>query len=991
MKSINSYVKVLSLVLAVILLGSFATISLAADSSVTTKDLNGAYGNIVPTDANLKAQKKSYSFSGDSTTLYFWMISKGKSNANCAVEIYSDSKHSDNKLVTSYTNTLGNKGERALSVSWNFKSLHSGTYYGKSYIYKTSGEKKTIDSDTVNYFTVKIDRISKKTVTLSSISNGKGYVTLNWKTLKTATKYIIYRKLSTEKSFSKLATVKAGVSSYKDTEVKSGKTYVYTVKAYDGGFTSKNDKTGLKILYLSRPELNKISSTTTKGYAKLSWKKVTGAKGYYIYRKGGTLSNSKWEKIADVNASTLSYVDKKATSTDWKYTYTVKAYNGSYKSTCNGTGVEYTHLAAPKLTSLSISSTGLTLKWKESNSSTVKYYIYRKTTADGSWSKIGTSTSKSYTDKTVKSGKTYYYTVKAICSTNASAYNGTGLNKLFLAVPELATVTTDEKGNMTVKWKSVDGAKGYVVYKRIKGGDWAELKTVENAKTLSYTDKATKKAGTVYQYTVKAYNGKVYSKYDSTGLSGMYLAAPTTKLENVEGGIKISWNTVTGAKSYNVYKKAEGKTSWTCICKGCTDKSYIDDNITYNKKYTYMVKAVSDSFNSSYKSAEIYAVSTPVLTGAVKTTDGISISWEPVDGADTYYVYRKVSGGKWALIGSYSQNEYVDTDATALTEKYYYTVKAARDNSEGCYDKNGVSAFVDVSNVSATFGYTGEESNIPSINVTWDACKGDVSAYEIYRSADGEKAVLVKTTETAEELAYTDTDILQGVNYVYSVKPVNENKVAFETSSESAKWPWPPVEAVELSCEAVEETNETSYGICVKWTSVEFADSYDVMRKTEESEWEVLANITDSLEYFDDTIEKDVTYYYTVKGVASDRDSLYNETGVKAILYSPLEGTTPSVELIDDENVDGKKNVLVKWENDENVEKYDLFRKAGDGDWEILTFDLVPPAQNQYIDKDIEQGVTYTYKVEVSARNRSTNQHEESEPIIWELPPETVE
>ena len=59
------------------------------------------------------------------------------------------------------------------------------------------------------------------------------------------------------------------------------------------------------------------------GGVKISWNKVAGAKGYYVYRKTGSGSYS---RIAATTA--LSYVDKTAKS-GTTYTYAVRAYNGS--------------------------------------------------------------------------------------------------------------------------------------------------------------------------------------------------------------------------------------------------------------------------------------------------------------------------------------------------------------------------------------------------------------------------------------------------------------------------------------------------------------------------------------------------------------------------------------------------------------------------------------------------------------------------------------
>ena len=79
------------------------------------------------------------------------------------------------------------------------------------------------------------------------------------------------------------------------------------------------------------------------------------------------------------------------------------------------------------------------------------------------------------------------------------------------------------KGKNTVKWSKVNGADGYVVYRKAAGtSKWVKLDTVA-AKT-TYTD-TTAKVGKTYSYTVAAYYKKastgknVYGKYDTKGVS----------------------------------------------------------------------------------------------------------------------------------------------------------------------------------------------------------------------------------------------------------------------------------------------------------------------------------------------------------------------------------------------------------------------------------------------------------------------------------------
>ncbi len=51
-----------------------------------------------------------------------------------------------------------------------------------------------------------------------------------------------------------------------------------------------------------------------------------------------------------------------------------------------------------------------------------KYYIYRRKGTSGSFTKIATTTSTSYTDKSAKKGSTYYYRVYAYSGSVKSSY-----------------------------------------------------------------------------------------------------------------------------------------------------------------------------------------------------------------------------------------------------------------------------------------------------------------------------------------------------------------------------------------------------------------------------------------------------------------------------------------------------------------------------------------------------------------------------------------
>ena len=982
MKRTHITAKALSLLLAfTVLLSTFGVACFAGYASLDKQSLGGAYGDIVPTDEQQKTQRTSFTFYGNSTSLYFRLFSKGKSDANCAVEIYSEKDCNEDSLVTSYSNTLGAAGDRTLSIAWSFKLLHSGTYYGKSYIYVNTADGDVIDSTTVRSFTVNIDRIGKQQVALDSVSNVNGGVKIKWAALTTATKYAIYRKEKAEDSWVKIYTAGASATSYTDKTAKSGKTYIYTVKAYDGSFASLYNKAGLTVFYLATPVLKSAAGTGAAGAATVTWGKVSGAKGYYVYRKGGALNESSWKRIASVGADAVSYKDTTATSTDWRYTYTVKAYNGAYTSSYQSAGIDFNYMKAPVLQSVAVENGSLVVNWSDSSAVAEKYYVYRKAAGEKSWTKIGTTAANSFADKNVTSGTTYTYTVKASAATNDGAYNGTGISSLYLATPVVSSVSFAANGSATVKWGAIKGAQGYYLYKKTNGGSWERIATIKSGSTVSYVDKSAKESGSKYAYTLKAYNGKVTSK-NKTSETFIYLTNPVLALENVniEGvdSVKITWEAVPGAVDYRVYRKAPGETSWQIIKDKTEDTEFIDSDVTGGTVYSYTVKAFNGSSTSKYTSFEIIALTAPVLENAVITEDGIKITWAAVEGADSYYVLRKAAAGdEFEQIGSYSLNEFTDTDAAALTEGYIYTVAAASGEVLSDYDKDGIAAFAAVYELKAEVT---ETENGADIILSWSGTE-NAAGYKVYRSINGEGAELAAEL-SAEETTYTDTDIIQGAVYSYNVWPVSEGKVNIGANA-NTKWAFPPVEAVEFEITYSYGDEETPASLNIGWQAVDFAESYEIYRRTADGEFELIATVSDALSFADTDILLDTEYTYTVKGVASDRDSLYNEEGLSAAIYTPLSPVGFTVTLVDDEEIEGSKAVKVEWNADENAVYYQIMRKTADTDWEVADFEIYP-AEYAFIDYDIEQGVEYTYTVQAFAFDRASVHDEEGKSIIWE-------
>lgn len=256
----------------------------------------------------------------------------------------------------------------------------------------------------------------KQTTGAKISSRAFNQITVSWTGVSGCNRYEIYRSANNGKK-TRVASVGSGTKNWKDTSVKLGSTYQYQIRAA----YVKSGKTTVYGAFSSavtaKPELGKVSVAVTPASGpvnKLSWKKVSGASGYLIYRR---VQGKGWQKIKDVNSKTLSYRDSGIQGIT-SYAYAVKAYrsvNGK-KIAGSYTPGKYvlSYPAKQKISKVQKTSRGLKVCWNVQKKADC-YIVYRKTKST-SWKKIATVSGgkrSSYEDKTAKKGVTYYYAVRA--------------------------------------------------------------------------------------------------------------------------------------------------------------------------------------------------------------------------------------------------------------------------------------------------------------------------------------------------------------------------------------------------------------------------------------------------------------------------------------------------------------------------------------------------------------------------------------------------
>ncbi len=238
-------------------------------------------------------------------------------------EIYRGTSKDDMKLVadlsairTSYTD----KGEAKVYLTTGKKYY----YKVRAYIYDENEKKVYGEFSTVASGKPKLDAPA---ITMAETVNYKS-VKITYGKVNGANGYVIYRSTKKDSGFKKIATVKKKKTvTYTDKKCKTGTKYYYKVRAYrmvDG----KKKYSGYSEVISAKTKLNtpklKSVTVTSADTALLTWKKVSGASGYYIYRC--ETKKGKYKRVLNVKggANVQAYVSGQENGKT--YYYKVRAY-----------------------------------------------------------------------------------------------------------------------------------------------------------------------------------------------------------------------------------------------------------------------------------------------------------------------------------------------------------------------------------------------------------------------------------------------------------------------------------------------------------------------------------------------------------------------------------------------------------------------------------------------------------------------------------------
>jgi len=767
-------------------------------------------------------------------------------------------------------------------------------------------------------------------------------VRVSWSSVSGATSYKIYRGYGPSDNNSQVGTTSSLY--FDDTPVAPGVTLYYWVKACTVSSCSPystSDTGGIA------PSMNGYSVVASDGgyenLVRITWGIPTGTTSSNIYRA----ETSDGPKSFLGSVSTGVYSDTTAIY-GTNYYYWIKPCSESYGcGDFSSYNIGWVDPGPPGNVQASdgIYSDRVAITWDAVHWAT-SYEVYETSSEGGAKTLVGTSATNSLNDLIVTYQNTYYYWVKACNASGCSGYSDydTGYAK----IPAPQNVRSDGNTNrVDIFWDSVSDATHYEIYRATSEGG---AKTLLGTETGVLYNDSTPIPGVTYYFWVKACSTVLavcsdFSDYDIGGASplipGNVQATDGTKRSNVT----ITWDAVTSTH-YIVYRDAQ-------MLGTIPLEHWYDSSAEPFRYYDYQVQACNQDLDlgCSALSTSNEGWRTIDWVSNIAATDGtytttVRVTWDAVNGANLYQVYRGSHISSNEYIGQTSNLWYED-DAAAPGDGNYYFVKAC--SSFGCGDLNtsdyGYRAVAIPQNVSATDGaYTDK------VLVSWDDLPIAESYTVIRRASNNPEgpaysgcAAAAGETSCEVDIYYTDL----GKLFYFWVQAKAD--VQYSDYSNFDTGGTPPLVPTNL------EVSERYGEIAISWWGKDHATHYQIWRAESAAGAKTLiASPTSAVwPYADTSAVPTQGYFYWIKSCNSFSCSAFS---------SSIQATRPLEipDSVDATNLTHANKILVTWNYSGPAEFIEVHRAL---EYEDIYELAGTSTANAYTDTEATPGWSYYYKV----------------------------
>ncbi len=786
-------------------------------------------------------------------------------------------------------------------------------------------------------------------------------LSLSWNSQDGVTGYRIYRSTSKTGTYTLIKTITDGSTSFVNTGLAAGTTYYYKLIAYrtDGAVTTLSPYSAVKSAKVIPAAPTGVSAASASyNSIKVTWDKVSGASGYTVYR--ATSETGTYTTLATI---TTNIYTSTALTTGTTYYYKVAAYRLAGTTKVYGTASDITSAypkpAIPAPSAQSAGYTSVKITWPIALGAS-GYEIYQ-TDENGEITKTldENVTAVTYTDTGLTTNQTYYYKVKSYKTTTSGKVYG-DFSVVVNAIPIPSTpvikVTLNSYNSLNINWEAIDGADKYEVWRNTAStGDFTKI---GESDTNSYLDSSLT-TGATYYYQVRAYiegTSNIYSNYSA---AASLKVTPTTPIitvtPNTYNSLSISWEEVSGATGYMIYRATSSAGTYTRVyTAGAGETSYINSPLATGSTYYYKVLAfvtegtvTTNSAYSAVKSAKVKPAAPTGAAAASASYTSIKITWNKVDGASGYTVYRLASNGTYPSIATVTGINSTTYTNTGLITGTTYTYKVAAYRLVGTTKVYGdYSEIVSAWPKPAAPAPTAVSAGYNSVLISWPAV-GGASGYEIWDNAEH------KIGETTTAVSYPINGLTAGTEYSYKVrayKTAGTDRLYGDYSVVVSATPIPATPIITAV------TPATYNSLNITWSAIAGADKYEILRSTSSTgSYTSIDSITDTI-YEDKDLTIGGTYYYKVKAyIEGTPNNIYSlESAAKSATVVLPAPSSPAAETA------SATSINLTWSAVGGAEGYYIYRSTS----ATGTYNFVNATSlTNYTDTGRTTGTTYYYKL----------------------------
>lgn len=339
--------------------------------------------------------------------------------------------------------------------------------------------------------------------------------------------------------------------------------------------------------------------------------------------------------------------------------------------------------------------------------------------------------------------------------------------------------------SITLSWDVTSDVQKYRVYRYDNAS--GAYKYIKSVTGTSYTD-ANLTAGQAYQYKVRGqwtYGGTNYYSGYSSALTAVTLPEQVKNVTAKAGkdNVALQWDAVSGADGYRIFQYDEGTQQYVKLADVKSDTTgYTVENLAANTEYKYKICAYKQMNAVNYwgeYSAEVITKTQAKtldkvqgLTVETVSSTSLELSWDPVEGADGYRIYRlNTATGKYQKIKTVKGEDTVlyKNDALLSATKYTYKVRAYA-TADGTTIYGAYSSATSAETKPAQVKGLKLTTKRSSITLKWTK-QSNVTGYQIYRyNTSTGKYEKIKTIKGTSTVTYTNKGLKKGTTYKYKVR-----------------------------------------------------------------------------------------------------------------------------------------------------------------------------------------------------------------------------